>query len=426
MESSLTRSQLARLISRDLSRRWLGNSSVINRRLRRITGSRARWTDQLAEALHLQFGRPGHAQQAALQVWLGRHPVMKAAFRNRQTLRVDVATANQINRPGYRWPVPAAANLLELTDLLCLRTPRAIDWLVRPHLRRSTSVDHYVRRRIPGRQGRGRWLHQPRPLLMRVQRCIAREILAEIPLHAAAHAYRRGLSVRDCAAPHVGHRVVLKIDLENFFGTISLRRVTALFRAAGYPDEVAVTLGRLCTVPARTPSGTEDCRIAGTCLPQGGPASPAISNAIAFQMDRRLAGLASSVGAWYTRYADDLLFSGGPDLASRIDRVATTVCVIAMDEGFQVQHRKTRKMYSGDRQRLLGLNVNTQLSTDRSDFELLKAILTNCQRQGWRSQNRDQHPEFRLHLQGRIAHIGQTNPGRYQKLARLFDAIDWT
>src|SRR5206468_11507505 len=90
-------------------------------------------------------------------------------------------------------------------------------------------------------------------------------------------------------------------------------------------------------------------RFAARHLPQGAPTSPALANLAAFRLDRRLATFAAGVGADYTRYADDFTFSGGEDLARRVRRVAALVAVIAADEGFAVNHRKTRVMRRGGR-----------------------------------------------------------------------------
>ncbi|WP_442507678.1 reverse transcriptase family protein [Novipirellula sp. SH528] len=426
-KQQVSRQCLAEFLARDLASRYLVDRELILARLRFITSHRAKWIEQLADAIHSRYGRVGHASRMELRFWLSDHPALKRGFGGSRKLAVDESVFQIFSHPEYRWEVPHAQNETQLCDLLCLRSPQILHWLETPHIRRDTKVDHYQRRLLRTSGGRSRWIEQPRPVLKRVQRLIATEILSQIPLHDAAHAYRPGRSVRSCASPHVGKRVVLKMDLENFFGRIPLRRVAALFRHVGYPRPVALSLARICTAPAiLSPDSDNEPHLRSTRLPIGGPSSPGIANAIAFQLDRRLAGLSRSLDVRYTRYADDLIFSGNQTFAARVDRFATTVAVIAMEEGFQVQYRKTRAMFSGDRQRVLGLNVNERLNTDRKQYEQLKAILTNCIRHGWRSQNRDSLSAFREHLQGRIGYIGQTNAARYKKLTQLFAQIDWS
>ena len=156
-------------------------------------------------------------------------------------------------------------------------------------------------------------------------------------------------------------------------------------------------------------------------MPQGAPTSPALANACAYRADCRLAGLAESAGLDYTRYADDLAFSG--------DRISSTFAAhavaILMEEGFDVNHRKTRIMRQGVRQCLAGLVTNQRLNVAREDFDQLKATLTNCVRHGPVSQNRHGHPQFRLHLEGRIAFVSSLNRAKGQRLRRIFEQIEW-
>jgi RNA-directed DNA polymerase len=125
------------------------------------------------------------------------------------------------------------------------------------------------------------------------------------------------------------------MDLEDFFPSISGVRIQAFFRTAGYPERVADLLGGICT-NGEPPH-----------LPQGAPTSPSLANLCAWRMDARLTGLAESVGAMYTRYADDLAFSGGEDFDRRVGRFSTHVAAIVCEEGFHVNHRKTRIMRQG-------------------------------------------------------------------------------
>ena len=140
-------------------------------------------------------------------------------------------------------------------------------------------------------------------------------------------------------------------------------------------------------------------------LPQGAPNSPALANLCAYRVDCRLAGLAKSAGAQYTRYADDLAFSGGEAFERCVERFRTHVVAILREESFSVHHRKTRIMRAG--------------------FDRLKAILTNCVRLGPESQNRDAHPYFRAHLEGRVGFVESINPGRGRRLRAILEQIRW-
>jgi hypothetical protein len=160
-------------------------------------------------------------------------------------------------------------------------------------------------------------------------------------------------------------------------------------------------------------------------LPQGAPTSPALANLCAYRLDCRLAALARSVDAQYTRYADDLAFSGAEALERCARRFHVHVCRIALEEGFEVHTRKTRFMRQGVRQQLAGVVVNRRPNVPRGEYDRLKAILCNCVRHGPASQNRAGRPDFQAYLAGRIAYVQMLNAARGRRLRTLFDRVAW-
>jgi len=108
-----------------------------------------------------------------------------------------------------------------------------------------------------------------------------------------------------------------------------------------------------------------------------------------------------------------------------VDRFSVHVAAVLLEEGFSVNHRKTRIMRQGVRQRLAGIVANERMNVTRPDFDRLKATLTNCVRQGPETQNRDAHPQFRSHLEGRVGFIESINPMKGQRLRLLLDQIQW-
>ena len=161
-------------------------------------------------------------------------------------------------------------------------------------------------------------------------------------------------------------------------------------------------------------------------LPQGAPTSPALANLLAWTLDRRLHGLARVMEANYTRYADDLAFSGGGEFANGIDRFGKVVATIVHEEGFSLNAAKTRVMPRSGAQRVTGIVVNEHCNVGRAEFDTLKAVLHNCVRTNPASQNRAMVADFRAHLGGRVSWVEQINPPRGAKLRRLYDRIDWT
>ena len=146
---------------------------------------------------------------------------------------------------------------------------------------------------------------------------------------------------------------------------------------------------------------------------------------MAFRLDCCLTGLAKSANAVYTRYADDLAFSGGEEFVRVVDRFSTHIAAVAMEEGFSVNHHKTRIKRRGARQTLGGIVVNQKLNPSRRELELLEAILTNCARLGPESQNREAIVDFRAHLEGRVSFVEMINCNKGQRLRDIFKTIRW-
>lgn len=356
------------------------------------------------------------------------------------------ATQQMLPSPkAAQWPVPAIASEGALAEWLGVSASE-LEWfadLKRLTARRSEQkLWHYSYRILAKNYGSIRLIESPKPRLKAAQQKILTEILDHIPAHPVVHGFVKGCSIKTFAAPHVGRHVVLRMDLRDFFPSIRSGRVQALFRTAGYPERVADLLGGLCT--NATPRGVwRDVRSGAECnidplavhgarqryawphLPQGAPSSPALANLCAYRMDCRLSGLARAAGAEYTRYADDLAFSGNEQFERGVERFAAHAAAVLLEEGFEVHHRKTRIMRRGVRQYLAGVVTNERINIVRADFDRLKATLTNCVKSGPASQNREDHPEFRSHLAGRIAFVQMVNPQKGMRLKKIFDQIDW-
>jgi len=300
----------------------------------------------------------------------------------------------------------------------------------------QSRLQNYHYRWVPKRSGGVRLIEIPKARLRRIQHKILRQILDLAPPHPCAHGFRRAHSSVTHAALHAGKNVIIRMDLKDFFPSIQASRIHALFEKLGYSPSVAGTLARICV--NRAPRGifvdkqsggslpwSERNALKSPHLPQGSPCSPALANLCAYRLDIRLESLAQSLGASYSRYADDLAFSGGPELARAAERFHIQVAAIALEEGFRVNTRKTRVMREGTRQQVTGVVVNSHPNLSRDEYDRIKATLTNCVRHGPASQNRQNHPSFRAHLAGRISYVKMLNASRAARLQRLFDAIEW-
>lgn len=332
-------------------------------------------------------------------------------------------------------PLPSVGDLAKWLQLL----PAELDWFagqLRKEPMPAAQLEHYHYRWVPKRSGGVRLIEIPKQRLRAMQATILRDLLDRVPAHPAAHGVRRGHSCVTHAALHTGQRVVIRMDLKDFFPSIPASRIHALFARLGYSQTVAGVLARLCVnrVPAgvlRQPAGrdaltwTQRQALRAPHLPQGSPCSPALANACAWRLDVRLETLAQCLGARYSRYADDLVFSGGRALERALDRFHAQVGAIALEEGFAINTRKTRMMRAGVRQQVTGIVVNRHPNIARGEFDRLKATLTNCARHGPQGQDRENRPDFRAWLAGKVAYVTMVNPQRGGRLQGLFDAIAW-
>ncbi len=341
----------------------------------------------------------------------------------------------------------ANAELLQHLSLPLLRTPADLAaWLEIPlprlawltgrffenHKPQSAGAAHYHFRWIRKKSGGHRLIESPKPQLKAIQMKILREILDRAEVHPRSFGFVKGRSALQNAAEHVGAYVVLKLDLENFYPSVRYSRVVAIFRTLGFSRAVAIWLARLTT--SAIPSSIEfpDQNAYGLHpylarhLPQGAPTSPALANMSAYALDVRLNGLARSFGATYTRYADDLTFSGTHKFAGGLsDFIRLTESVIRA-ERFRAHNSKRRILRRTSRQTVTGVVVNSHPNIERDQFDRLKAILFNCVRHGPSTQNREAHPNFAAHLEGRLAYFASINPARAAKLGALYARIDWS
>lgn len=340
-----------------------------------------------------------------------------------------------------KWNVPAIESVGATAEWLGV-TAAELEWFADlkgfDYRREPSPMPQYSYRVLTKKSGTVRLIEAPKSRLKKIQQKILSQILDRIPPHDAVHGFVRGRSIKSFVAPHVGRRIVLKMDLSNFFPTFRAARIQTLFRTLGYPEPVADRLGGICTnaVPLHiwnnrpidvSAAYWREVRdvYARPHLPQGAPTSPALANACCYRLDCRLVGLARSAGANYSRYADDVAFSGDERFERGVERFAAHVGAILLEDGFAVNFRKTRIMRQGVRQRLVGLVANERVNVVRKDFDLLKATLTNCVRHGLESQNRDGHPQFRLHLEGKVNFVESVNPEKGKRLRKILERIRW-
>ncbi len=236
---------------------------------------------------------------------------------------------------------------------------------------------------IRKRSGGTRRILAPEKTLRDLQRLILRRVLRRLRAHPCATGFEKGHSIVTNALPHVRQDLVLRTDIRNFFESTSEKRVQKYFRKIGWNREAAATLTRLCTHNGG--------------LPQGAPTSPRLSNLVNFPLDVALHKAAEQKGLAYTRYADDITFSGDAGRREALMKLLGFARHIARRLGYTLHgKKKTRIRRRHQRQLVTGLVVNDAPRLPRETRRRLRAIehqlstrgsasLSEQQLAGWRS-----------------------------------------
>lgn len=195
---------------------------------------------------------------------------------------------------------------------------------------------------IRKRNGGERQIEAPYPSLKMVQRWILDNILMpSATFHPSAVGFRKGKTIVDNAMPHLGHDVLLKMDIKDFFPSVTEASVGRYFMSLGYTFSLSGTLAYLCCKDSR--------------LPQGAPTSPILSNVLYIGMDFDLNRIAATEGLSYTRYADDITFSGARIPVPFIKAVTAEV----KDYNLRINKEKTRRSGKGSRKVITGVSISS-------------------------------------------------------------------
>jgi retron-type reverse transcriptase len=320
--------------------------------------------------------------------------------------------------------LPLLSTPAEIAAALGLSVPR-LRWLAF-HTEVAARV-HYVSFTVPKRSGGVRTLSAPHRTLAAAQEWVLQNIVSRLPTEPPAHGFIAGRSILTNAQPHAGRAVVVNMDLEGFFPSITFPRVRSVFQRLGYSPAVATVLALLCTECPRRPveyAGKPYHVATGPRgLPQGACTSPGLSNQVARRLDKRLAGLAAKLGLTYTRYADDLTFSGDAAVNDKVGYLMARVRHVAQEEGFAVNEKKSRVLRRNAAQRVTGLVVNDRPGVARAEVRRLRAILHRARREGLDAQDRDGRPNFRAWLRGKIAYVSMARPEAGARLKAALDAL---
>ncbi len=248
---------------------------------------------------------------------------------------------------------------------------------------------YYRTFKIPKRSGGDREISEPLPNLKSIQRWILDEVLNKVEPSQYAKAYVQNRSIKDNARFHRYQKQVLTVDIQNFFPSLSTKLVKQFFSSCGYSKRLTYYLTRICTL-----SGG---------LPQGAPTSPALSNIFLREFDEAIAEYCKELAIRYTRYADDLTFSG----AFEVNPLITLVKKELKKLDLKVNNSKTRLMYGHQRQEVTGIVVNKKLQVPRNVRRELRQVIYYISQYG---------------LENHLLKIGET---RANYLAHIFGICDF-
>lgn len=225
--------------------------------------------------------------------------------------------------------------------------------------------------RIPKRSGNGfRVIAHPSRTLKVLQRWLADRVLCDLPIHDSVYSYRLGKSVKDHAAVHINTNFLLRIDLTNFFPSITNKDVLSLLRLRKSSLKMPLSDDDLLTIARIVCKGKE--------ITIGSPSSPVISNAVLYDFDVSATSVASAFGAIYTRYADDLYFSTNApnvlsDLLGEIRKLFDQLSfpkVVINEEKVIFTSRKRRKVVTG-----LVITSDKKISLGREKKRYIRGLL---------------------------------------------------
>ena len=303
--------------------------------------------------------------------------------------------------------VPVILNVYQMSNVLGIK----LDVLKKVI---NDSQKLYYDFNISKRSGGKRQISMPGEILKEIQALIKNKILENIKISDKANGFVKHKSIITNAKEHLNKEKILNIDLKDFFSSINKNRVYYIFKnICGYTNEVAWCLTKLVTYK--------------DSLPQGAPTSPILSNIVSYMMDVRLEKLAQKFGVTYTRYADDITFSGDKNIIN--DKFLEYIINIIEDCGFTINDKKTRFANKGSRQEVTGLIVNNnEVNVPSKYIKEIRQELYYINKFGIKEHRKRKgfkNKYYREHLLGKILYVNAINPKKGMELLKEYNKVVW-
>lgn len=272
---------------------------------------------------------------------------------------------------------------------------------------------HYRTVRLPKRDGSFRRINAPDFLMKTAQFNLLDHFLEQQPVSPYAAAYFKGAAPAVHARRHTGAKLLLKLDIKDFFPNITFAMVLqAAFPNRLLPPAVALLLTNICCLRES--------------LPQGSPASPYISNLVMRPFDNYMGGWCEEQGIHYSRYCDDMTFSGDFDCEMVLYKARGFLGAM----GFSLNHRKTCIVSAGQRQTVTGVVVNEKIQVSRTYRKKIRQEIYYCRKFGVQSHlarcHNDTPPALYLNaLLGKINWVLSANREDAEFLAYRSQVREW-
>lgn len=248
---------------------------------------------------------------------------------------------------------------------------------------------------IPKKNGSTRTLSEPLPSLKEIQNWILEEILYNIKVSRYAKAYVRNRSIKDHVRYHANEAQILTLDVTKFFDSIKIELVENFFNHLGYSNLISNLLARLCTL--------------NESLPQGAPTSPYLSNILMYDFDEAIAKYCKNNELKYTRYADDLAFSGEFNKEDLVAKVSEELIKL----GLELNDEKTILMTAKVQQVITGIVVNKKIQVPKFERNKIRNAMFFIKKYGLDShleRTKEERVNYLKHLLGKIQYILFLNP----------------
>lgn len=295
--------------------------------------------------------------------------------------------------------------------------------------------NHYTYYLIKKKRGGFRRIIAPHSNIKYLQSWIKVNIIDKIEVNKSATGFVKKKSILDNALIHENQDVILNIDLSNFFESITERRVYGIFKSIGYAPNLAVEFARICTASIseyrfrnlsdeEKPFFEDFYNAKEALLIQGAPTSPGISNIICRKLDIRLSKLSNKLGASYSRYADDITFSGTNDKLPNVSILKK----ILENEGFKINWDKVGRYKTGQRQIVTGLLVDKKVRVPKKFKKDIYRHLYFCKKYGASSHFQKIKPDkgYRKEwILGKILFIHAIEPNEAKKMMEIVEQINW-